>query len=247
MASTENAHAGDARRSAEWRAVRRAAGARRRRRDARGPLRARLCAIARTGDGKCPACKSARTRAWPWSPIRCTPRTTGGCRARRAARRQPCAARRRRRLTSSPGLPYSALEASAVAKAFGSSGTIQLIGLRRHGANACCSCRRSDLAVLHFATHAVARQDSPEQSALYLSEYTPDGALLPDSRTHRRTTSRAAGCAPTWWCCRVAPPATAARCAAKACSASPTDFSPTVRTRSSRRCGRSKTPRPRAS
>ena len=40
----------------------------------------------------------------------------------------------------------------------------------------------SELAVLHFATHAIARQDSPEQSALYLSEYTPDGTLLPDSR-----------------------------------------------------------------
>ena len=36
--------------------------------------------------------------------------------------------------------------------------------------------------MLHFATHAVARRDSPEQSALYLSEYTPDGALLPASR-----------------------------------------------------------------
>jgi CHAT domain-containing protein len=39
-----------------------------------------------------------------------------------------------------------------------------------------------DLAVLHFATHALARQDSPEQSALYLSEYAPDGTLLPTSR-----------------------------------------------------------------
>jgi CHAT domain-containing protein len=28
----------------------------------------------------------------------------------------------------------------------------------------------------------VARQDSPEQSALFLSEYTPEGALLADSR-----------------------------------------------------------------
>ena len=39
-----------------------------------------------------------------------------------------------------------------------------------------------ELAVLHFATHALARRDAPEQSALYLSEYAPDGALLPDSR-----------------------------------------------------------------
>ena len=28
-----------------------------------------------------------------------------------------------------------------------------------------------ELGVLHFATHAVARRDAPEQSALFLSEY----------------------------------------------------------------------------
>src|SRR5262249_29213489 len=39
-----------------------------------------------------------------------------------------------------------------------------------------------NLAVLHFATHAVARRDLPEQSALYLSEYSRDGDLLDDSR-----------------------------------------------------------------
>lgn len=36
--------------------------------------------------------------------------------------------------------------------------------------------------MLHFATHAVALKDSPEQSALFLTEYAPDGTLLPDSR-----------------------------------------------------------------
>jgi CHAT domain-containing protein len=35
-----------------------------------------------------------------------------------------------------------------------------------------------DLGVLHFATHAVTRHDSPEQSALFLSEYAADGSSL---------------------------------------------------------------------
>jgi CHAT domain-containing protein/tetratricopeptide (TPR) repeat protein len=78
-------------------------------------------------------------------------------------------------------LPYSALEASAVAKAFGSSDTIQLSGFDAT-AERVLQLPSRELAVLHFATHAVARQDSPEQSALFLSEYTPEGALLPDSR-----------------------------------------------------------------
>jgi CHAT domain-containing protein len=78
-------------------------------------------------------------------------------------------------------LPYSALEASAVTKAFGSDGTIQLSGFEAT-AKRVLQLPSSELAVLHFATHAEARRDSPEQSALYLSEYTPDGALLPSSR-----------------------------------------------------------------
>ena len=69
-------------------------------------------------------------------------------------------------------LPYSALEASAVTKAFGSADTIQLSGFDAT-AERVLQLPSSELAVLHFATHAVARQDSPEQSALYLSEYTP--------------------------------------------------------------------------
>ena len=104
-----------------------------------------------------------------------------------------------------------------------------------------------DLAVLHFATHAVARQDSPEQSALYLSEYSPDGALLPDSRLTASDIARSGLRADVVVLVRVAPPAMAARCAAKVCSGSPTDFSPTDRARSWPRCGRSKTPRRRAS
>ena len=78
-------------------------------------------------------------------------------------------------------LPYSAMEASAVTRAFGSADTIQLSGFDATPERVLQLPSR-ELAVLHFATHAVARQDSPEQSALYLSEYTPDGALLPDSR-----------------------------------------------------------------
>jgi tetratricopeptide (TPR) repeat protein len=78
-------------------------------------------------------------------------------------------------------LPYSTLEANAVIKAFGSDGTIQLSGFEAT-ATRVLQLPSSDLAVLHFATHAEARRDTPEQSALYLSEYTPDGALLPSSR-----------------------------------------------------------------
>jgi tetratricopeptide (TPR) repeat protein len=78
-------------------------------------------------------------------------------------------------------LPYSALEASAVSKAFESDGTIQLSGFEAT-ATRVLQLPSNELAVLHFATHAEARRDSPEQSALYLSEYTPDGALLPSSR-----------------------------------------------------------------
>ncbi|HYJ40158.1 MAG TPA: CHAT domain-containing protein, partial [Steroidobacteraceae bacterium] len=86
-------------------------------------------------------------------------------------------------------LPYSALEASAVTKAFGSADTIQLSGFDAT-AERVLKLPSSELAVLHFATHAVARQDSPEQSALFLSEYTPEGAQLPDSRLTANEISR---------------------------------------------------------
>jgi CHAT domain-containing protein len=78
-------------------------------------------------------------------------------------------------------LPFSALEASAVAKAFGAADTIELSGFDAVPTRV-LQLPAKDLAVLHFATHAVARADSPEQSALYLSEYSPDGTLLPSSR-----------------------------------------------------------------
>jgi CHAT domain-containing protein len=78
-------------------------------------------------------------------------------------------------------LPYSALEAKAVTNAFGSADTIQLAGFAATLEHVLQLPSR-ELAVLHFATHATARRDSPEQSALYLSEYTPEGAMLPASR-----------------------------------------------------------------
>jgi CHAT domain-containing protein/Tfp pilus assembly protein PilF len=78
-------------------------------------------------------------------------------------------------------LPYSALEAKAVLTTFGVKDTIELAGFDATPARV-LQLASSNLAVLHFATHAVARKDSPEQSALFLSEYAPDGALIPDSR-----------------------------------------------------------------
>jgi len=78
-------------------------------------------------------------------------------------------------------LPYSALEARAVLKAFGAGETIQLEGFDATAAQV-LQLPANDLAVLHFATHAVARNDSPEQSALYLSGYSRDGSLRTDSR-----------------------------------------------------------------
>jgi CHAT domain-containing protein len=78
-------------------------------------------------------------------------------------------------------LPYSALEASAVTRSFGSEGIIALSGFEATVVRV-LQLPSNDLAVLHFATHAQARRDSPDQSALYLSEYTPDGTLLPASR-----------------------------------------------------------------
>jgi CHAT domain-containing protein len=78
-------------------------------------------------------------------------------------------------------LPYSGLEARTVAKAFGAGETIQLEGFDANLVRV-TALSRDSLAVLHFATHAAARRDLPDQSALYLSEYTPAGELLPSSR-----------------------------------------------------------------
>jgi CHAT domain-containing protein/tetratricopeptide (TPR) repeat protein len=78
-------------------------------------------------------------------------------------------------------LPYSGLEARTVAKAFGPKDTIQLEGFDAT-LEKVTALASDNLAVLHFATHAAARRDLPDQSALYLSEYSPAGALLANSR-----------------------------------------------------------------
>jgi CHAT domain-containing protein/tetratricopeptide (TPR) repeat protein len=78
-------------------------------------------------------------------------------------------------------LLYSGLEARTVTKAFGTGETIKLEGFDANLARV-TALSRDKLAVLHFATHAAARRDLPDQSALYLSEYTPAGELLPNSR-----------------------------------------------------------------
>jgi CHAT domain-containing protein/tetratricopeptide (TPR) repeat protein len=78
-------------------------------------------------------------------------------------------------------LPYSGLEARAVRDAFGRKDTISLEGFdaTRKQVLALAS---QDLSVLHFATHAVAREDAPERSALFLSEYAADGAFDGESQ-----------------------------------------------------------------
>ena len=78
-------------------------------------------------------------------------------------------------------LPYSALEARAVLRALGSDDAIVLDGFAATPSGV-LSLPARDLGVLHFATHALARSDSPEQSALYLSEYSEDGGFVPNSR-----------------------------------------------------------------
>lgn len=81
----------------------------------------------------------------------------------------------RHRLTR---LPYSALEAKAVVRALGDD-VLQISGFDATPARVLELAR---LKVLHFATHAVARADSPEQSALFLSEFRADGSRLDDSQ-----------------------------------------------------------------
>ncbi len=78
-------------------------------------------------------------------------------------------------------LPYSALEAGAVTKVFGTAQTIELAGFDATPERV-LALRSHDLAILHFATHAVARRDSPEQSALFLSRYTAEGTALEDNQ-----------------------------------------------------------------
>jgi CHAT domain-containing protein len=78
-------------------------------------------------------------------------------------------------------LPYSALEARAVQDAFGRQDTISLAGFEATRQRV-LELAGAELSVLHFATHAVARNDAPERSALYLSEYAADGSLMADSQ-----------------------------------------------------------------
>jgi CHAT domain-containing protein/tetratricopeptide (TPR) repeat protein len=78
-------------------------------------------------------------------------------------------------------LPYSAIEARAVVHAFEGSDVIELAGFNAT-ARRVIELPSRDLAVLHFATHARASEDAPEQSALFLSEYAADGSALPSDR-----------------------------------------------------------------
>jgi CHAT domain-containing protein len=80
-------------------------------------------------------------------------------------------------------LPYSAIEARAVVHAFEGADVIELAGFNAT-ARRVIELPSRDLAVLHFATHARAREDAPEQSALFLSEYAADGSAL---TAHRLT------------------------------------------------------------
>jgi tetratricopeptide (TPR) repeat protein len=78
-------------------------------------------------------------------------------------------------------LRYSALEASAVVREFGPTVTTQLSGFDATRERV-LSLPSGELAVLHFAVHAVTRGDEPEQSALFLSEYSAKGELQKDSK-----------------------------------------------------------------
>jgi CHAT domain-containing protein len=72
-------------------------------------------------------------------------------------------------------LPYSALEARAVQDTFGARETISLAGFEATRKRV-LDLANANLSVLHFATHAMARDDAPERSALFLSEYAADGS-----------------------------------------------------------------------
>ena len=78
-------------------------------------------------------------------------------------------------------LPYSAIEARAVVRAFEGADVIELAGFNAT-ARRVIELPSDTLDVLHFATHAVARRDAPEQSALFLTEYAADGSPLATDR-----------------------------------------------------------------
>jgi CHAT domain-containing protein/tetratricopeptide (TPR) repeat protein len=87
-------------------------------------------------------------------------------------------------------LPYSGLEARTVAKAFRPDDMVKLEGFDAN-LDKVTALARENLAVLHFATHAAARRDLPDQSALYLSEFTADGTAIANSRLTASDISRA--------------------------------------------------------
>ncbi len=78
-------------------------------------------------------------------------------------------------------MPYSAIEARAVVRAFDGANVIELAGFNAT-ARRVIELPSDELGVLHFATHAVARRDAPEQSALFLSEFAADGSPLANDR-----------------------------------------------------------------
>jgi CHAT domain-containing protein len=78
-------------------------------------------------------------------------------------------------------LPYSAIEARAVMRAFVGADIIELAGFDAT-ARRVIELPSRELRVLHFATHAVVRRDAPERSALFLSEYSPEGIPLTSDR-----------------------------------------------------------------
>jgi CHAT domain-containing protein/tetratricopeptide (TPR) repeat protein len=78
-------------------------------------------------------------------------------------------------------LAYSAIEARAVVRAFQDADVIELAGFNAT-ARRVIELPSEDLDVLHFATHAMARRDAPEQSALFLSEFAADGSPLASDR-----------------------------------------------------------------
>jgi CHAT domain-containing protein len=78
-------------------------------------------------------------------------------------------------------LQYSGLEGRTVARAFAGRDTVEISGFDATPERV-LALRSQPLSVLHFATHARIRRDSPEQSALYLSEYSASGRSIAESR-----------------------------------------------------------------
>jgi CHAT domain-containing protein len=78
-------------------------------------------------------------------------------------------------------LPYSAVEARAVRVEFDPADAIDLSGFDATVSRV-LELKSRPLRVLHFATHAEARRDSPELSVLYLTRFGSDGGRLARDR-----------------------------------------------------------------